>query len=189
MNFFFIIIIFNLILCGISIFYLVFIIIDFLNFIIRKIPSVPTSSRTIEFILEIIRKKKDNRKTFVDLGCGGGKVLISLKKKYPEIEVIGYENWPTQFLLAKIMLFFSGVKAKIFYKDLFQADLTNAQIVFCYLYPHLMERLEPKLKKELKEGALIISNTFPLSNWQPSQILITNNKNPDFKKIFVYEKK
>lgn len=166
--------------------YLIFLVIEILNFIIRKMPTVPTSSQAIDFILEIIEGKSDGRKTFVDLGCGWARVLIAVKKKYPKMEVIGYENLPTQFLLAKIAVFFSGTKAKVFYKDLFRADLTNADIVFCYLYPHLMKGLENKLEKELKEGALVIANAFPLSGWQPHKIIKTASKNPDCKKIFIY---
>lgn len=184
----FLFIVFDLIFGFFLIFYLAFLISELLNFVIRKIPPVPTSPQTIKFILETIKEKGETQKIFVDLGCGAARVLIAVKKKYPQMEIIGYENWLSQFLLAKIMLFLSRTKAKVFYKDLFRADLSNADIVYFYLYPHLIKRLEKKLEKELKDGALVVANTFPLPHRKPIKIIITNNKKPDFKKIFVYRK-
>lgn len=179
----------ELIFTCILILYLSFLILELFNFIIREVPPISTSSRTIKFILEIIEKEEGKRETFIDLGCGMGKILIAVKKKYPQLKIIGYENWPTQFLLAKIMFFFSRTKGKILYKNLFQADLTAADIVFCYLSSEKMNVLEKKFEGELKNGVLVISNTFPLPHWKPRQIVTPYNKNSDYKKIFIYEKR
>lgn len=102
------------------------------------------------------------------------------------MQVIGYENWPAQFLLSKLRLLISGTNAQVIYKDLFKSNLKNADIVFCYLLPNFMEKLEPKLKKELKPGALVVSNTFPFPDWKPVRTIITNEKKPDFEKIYTY---
>jgi len=176
----------ELILIWLVIIYLLFLNIDLLNFIIRKCPPLPTSSKTIKSVLAIIGRYET--KTFIDLGCGMARMLAAVKKKYPQMEVIGYENWPTQFILARLVLFFSRIKGKIFYKDLFQAKLENADIVYCYLFPELMGKLEKKLEKELKDNALVISNTFPFPHWKPKEIVITDSKTPAHKKIFIYEK-
>lgn len=177
----------ELLLICLAILYLLFLNIDLLNFIIRKGPPLSSSSKTIKSVLAIIGKYEG--KTFVDLGCGTARTLVAVKKRHPQMKVIGYENWPTQFILAKLLLFFSGIKGKIFYKDLFQARLENADIVYCYLFPELMEKLEKKLEKELKDNALVISNTFPFPHWKPKEIVITNSKTSAHKKIFIYEKK
>ncbi len=172
----------------ILIFYLVFTISWLLTFIIGKVPPLPSSSRAIRFLLDIIKERGNTPKVFVDLGSGFATVLIEVKKNFPQMEVIGYENWPTQFLLAKLMLFLSGTKAKVIYKDLFKADLKNADIVFCYLFPNFMEKIEAKFEKELKPGALAISSTFQLPNWKPIRTIITNEKRPDSEKICIYAK-
>ena len=168
------------------IFYSVFTIFWLLTFIIGKIPPLPSSSKAARFLLSIIREKEGNPKVFVDLGSGFATVLIEVKKNFPQIEVMGYENWPTQFLLSKLRLLISGINAQVIYKDLFKSNLKNADIVFCYLLPNFMEKLEPKLKKELKPGALVIANTFPFPSWEPIQTIITNEKRPDFEKIYTY---
>lgn len=172
----------------ILILYLLFLAVELLNFVVRKIPALPSSSRTIRVVLETIEKEKKGRRVFVDLGCGMARVLIAIKKRFPQMEVIGYEDWPSQYLLAKIFLFLSKTKARVFYKDLFRANIRNADIIYCYLFPELMKRLEGKLKEELRYDALVIANTFPLPNWRPKEIVITDNKDSSHKKIFVYEK-
>lgn len=182
MVFFIFELIFNLFL----IFFLIFLIIDISNFVFRKIPPLPTSRRTVQSILKILGKRKKG--TFVDLGCGRGRVLIAVKKKYPEMEVIGYENWLSHFFSAKLLTFLFRVKVKIFFKDLFSANLKETDIVFCYLYPDFMITLEKKLRNDLKKGTLVIVSTFPFPEWQPVKIIVTNQKKPNFEKIFIYEK-
>lgn len=168
--------------------YLIFIVFDMLDFIITKVPPLPTSSSVIPFLLKEIENHQ--KKVFIDLGCGNGKVLLAIKKRYPETQVIGYEKWPSQFLMAKAKNLFAKTKARIFYKDLFLADLKNADIIFCFLMPFFMPRLGKKLKEELKSGALIICNSFSLENdWQPIKIIHTG-KNPrsTFGSLFIYKK-
>lgn len=179
---FYLITIFTLFLAFLLLFFLI---IDLSNLLIRKIPSLSTSSRVIQFTLKILETRKGN--VFIDLGCGRGKMLVAVKKKYPEMEVRGYENWPTQFFLAKLLAFLFRTKVKIFYQDLFSANLQEANIIFCYLPSNLMVKLEKKMEKELKNKAVIIANTFPFPNWTPIQIVITNNKKPNYGKLFVYE--
>jgi SAM-dependent methyltransferase len=158
-----------------------------LDFLIKKIPPLPTSRSVIKFLLETMENKE--KKVFVDLGCGMGKVLIAVKKRFPETQVIGYEIWPSQFVLAKIKIFLAGIKAKVFYKDMFEADLKNADIVFCFLLRNFMAPLEKKFEKELKAGALVISNTFTLPNWKPVKTIRThNNEKSSFGTLYIYKK-
>jgi len=54
-----------------------------------------------------------------------------------------------------------------------------------------MPPLEKKLQKELKKGAMVITNTSKFPNWKPVQKIITYSKTsnvPDFETLFVYVK-
>ncbi|TSC75676.1 MAG: type 12 methyltransferase [Parcubacteria group bacterium Gr01-1014_30] len=171
----------------IALLWALFILSELVNFWVRKVPALPASKKAINVLLEILEKDKPNPKTFVDLGSGSGRVLAAVKKKYPPTKVVGYENWPTQFFLAKALLFFSGKEAELIYKNLYQADLGEADVVFCYLFPNFMEKIEEKLERELKPGALFITSSFPLPKWQPERTLVSRPKNPNFEKMFVYK--
>jgi hypothetical protein len=52
-------------------------------------------------------------------------------------------------------------------RDFFRADLGDAALVCCYLYPGAMRRLAPKLERELRPGALVVSNSFLVPGWEP----------------------
>jgi hypothetical protein len=40
----------------------------------------------------------------------------------------------------------------------------------CYLYPGGMQKLKPKLERELSPGTLVISNTFSIPGWVPAEV-------------------
>ena len=52
------------------------------------------------------------------------------------------------------------------------ADSTNfseATVVTLYLLPSLNVRLLPKLRRELRPGTRILSNSFPMGEWEPEK--------------------
>ena len=51
------------------------------------------------------------------------------------------------------------------------ADLSEADLVFCYLYPDVLKKLSRKLHEELQPGATVISFNFPIPGFTPRRIL------------------
>lgn len=51
--------------------------------------------------------------------------------------------------------------------DISEVDVSSFDIVFVCGLTRIMERLEKKLKAELKPGARIASNAFTFSHWEP----------------------
>jgi hypothetical protein len=76
-----------------------------------------------------------------------------------------------------VPLAFSRIKAKLCgYKnvkflnaDLFREDFSKADILMTYLTMPHMEQLRPKFESELKQGAIVICNTFPVPGWTPAK--------------------
>ena len=64
--------------------------------------------------------------------------------------------------------------------------MSGAELVVCYLFPGGMEKLKPKLEREVKPGAIVISNTFAISGWKATEILFASDlyRSP----IYIYEK-
>ena len=55
-------------------------------------------------------------------------------------------------------------------QDLFEADISEATVVTVYLLPRMLTQLIPKLKRELRPGARIVSNQFDMGNeWPPDR--------------------
>jgi len=140
------------------------------------VPPLATSDSSIDSVIEIL-KKRTNKKKIIDLGCARGKVVRAVKKEFPDSEVIGYEKWPVEFIMAKIVSIFSKVKPKILYKNFFYADLSDADVIYCFLIEKLMPKVEAKFNKELKPGTLVISNSFPLPGQKLQEVIDSRENN------------
>jgi len=139
----------------------------------KQAPYIRSSQNLIDRILNEVDFKKDAQ--VYELGCGDARFLRSLVKKYP-VKAIGYEYaWPP-FLIGKIINAIEGLNVRILRQDLFQADLSQADYVFCYLLPIEMSRLQKKFEQELKSGAVVIANSFQIENWQPVKKFVINPK-------------
>jgi hypothetical protein len=113
-----------------------------------------------------------NGQLLVDLGCGDGRVLRMANKKFG-IKGIGYELNPLAFIKAKVLcIFFNNIHIR--YANFYKADLSKADIVFCYLFPDVMKKVSIKLKSELKKGAYIVSCNFKLPGFHPILVLRPN---------------
>ena len=51
------------------------------------------------------------------------------------------------------------------FRNFWLADLAQADVVVCYLFPDVMGRLGTKLAAELAEGARVVSFNFPIPGW------------------------
>jgi SAM-dependent methyltransferase len=131
-------------------------------------PYVRSSSKMIKRILQEI----DFREGAIvyDLGCGDGRFLRELVRR-KKVRAVGYEYFFLPYALARIFNFIHRKKIKIYYKNFFKADLSDADYVFCYLIGDEMKKLEEKLQRELKPGAFVVSNTFAFKNWQLERLV------------------
>ena len=103
----------------------------------------------------------------VDLGSGVGNLLFLAAERGGI--AIGYELNPFLVLINKYLIWKNkaGDKVSVKLKSLYQADLKDVDVVFAFLLPGPMEKLEKKLFSELKNGALILSYAFPIPNQTP----------------------
>jgi SAM-dependent methyltransferase len=128
---------------------------------------VSTSRAKVAAFINAVPMKAEQ--TLVDLGCGDGRVLRKAQKRYG-VQTIGYEINPLAYLKARLFSFGSN-KIKIRRENFWGADLSGADVVFCYLYPDVMKKLAAKLAVGLKPGAVVVSSHFSLPGFVPSKVL------------------
>ncbi|HJO89772.1 MAG: class I SAM-dependent methyltransferase [Candidatus Pacebacteria bacterium] len=153
--------------------------------------DIPTSRRVIKVLSKIISQNKSYANNFYDLGCGRGTLSLAIKRKHPHLSVHSIDDNVIRIFFARIKTIFFRQKINFQKADIFQVDLRDADIVYIYLWYDLMPPLEKKLQKELKKGAMVITNTSKFPNWKPVQKIITYSKTsnvPDFETLFVYVK-
>ena len=145
---------------------------------------VSTSRAKIAAFINAVPMKADQ--VLVDLGCGDGRVLREAHKRYG-VRTVGYEINPLAYLNARLFSFGLN-KIKIRRQNFWKADLSEADVVFCYLYPDVMKRLAAKLAAGLKPGAIVVSSNFSLPGFLPSRVLrLEHNLHSD--PMYVYHLK
>jgi len=144
---------------------------------------VSTSRAKISAFINEVPMRADQ--TLIDLGCGDGRVLRKAQKRYG-VRTIGFEINPLACLKARICSFGLN-KIKIRREDFWEADLSGADVVFCYLYPDVMKKLAAKLAAGgLKPGTIVVSSNFALPEFIPSRVLrLQNSRHND--PMYVYQ--
>ena len=138
---------------------------------------VPAHKKGIGKALELAEIKPGEK--FYDLGCGDGRVLVKAVKKY-DCYGVGYELVFPYYLLAKARAKLSGISDKIDVrcKNFFKADLQNADVIFCFLTPRLMQKIGKLLKEtEIKKGARLVSYGFSIKDMEPVEKIKHSKEN------------
>lgn len=143
-------------------------------------PYVPTRMDHLKKVLKAAGVKKG--KKFYELGSGDGRVVIEAAEM--GTEAIGIEQSWTRVLYSRWKVFkqkFAMAKnCRFFHGDVFMRNYQDADIVYIYLLPKGVEKLENKLRKELNKGSIIITQTFHFKTLKPFKTM-------DFSKDKVYK--
>ena len=132
---------------------------------------VSTSQVRISAFLDAVPMKPGQ--LFVDLGCGDGRVLRKVRKRYGA-RALGYELNLLAYLKAKLLcLGLQNVQVR--WRNFWTADLSEADVVFCYLFPDVMRDLAAKLTANLKPDTVVVSCNFHLPGFIPEQVLRPGN--------------
>lgn len=104
----------------------------------------------------------------IDLGSGDGILVVESAKR--GARAIGYEINPLLVARSKQLIKKSGLlDASIRQKSLWDADVSQADVILLFGISHIMPRLEKKLRAELKSGARVVSQTFFFPHWEPTR--------------------
>lgn len=120
-------------------------------------PYYPTSKKAINNMIESLSDYKVEH--IIELGAGDGRVAIALAKK-------GYKVTAVEFnpILAFIILIKKYIgrhqNLHVIRKDFLKISYKDYDAAFIYLYPKVMKKLSNKIRKEMRKGSVLISNTF-----------------------------
>lgn len=135
----------------------------------KDVPYVPTTPEVVEAMLKLGNVGAGD--IHYDLGCGDGRIAIMAVQKFRAARGTGYDIDPQRIKEANENAKLAGVtdKVKFILGNLFEADFHDASIVTLYLLPEVNLRLRPKLLKDLKVGARVVSHQFDMGDWEPDK--------------------
>lgn len=153
----------------------------FWGFLITRVPYVRTAKKDIEFIANELNILSSD--IFYDLGSGDGKVCF-LINKLTGAKCVGFElTWWTYALSAlKSKLKNQNVKFEM--QDFFKSDWSEATIIYTYLFPMYMRRVEEKFLNDCKPGTVAVIRDFPFPNLKADKKYYL----PKEHEIYIYRK-
>ena len=132
---------------------------------------VPTPDAVVSAMLDVAQVTATD--VVYDLGSGDGRIVIEAARKYGA-RAVGIELDPELNKKATKKAQKAGVADKVTFvrADFFKTDLSEATVVTLFLSPNINARLQPKLRRELKPGARIVSHRFSMPpDWKPDRDL------------------
>ena len=118
-------------------------------------PYLKSKKEIIRVALKTAKLKPGE--VFYDLGCGNGDVLLAAQKL--GAKAVGVEISPFYYFFALART--RGKNIEIKFQNIKDVEIYNADIVYCYLMPCLLENLAEKFKK-IKKTTRVISVDFPI---------------------------
>ncbi|MCS7045582.1 MAG: 50S ribosomal protein L11 methyltransferase [Gemmataceae bacterium] len=128
---------------------------------------VPTPQEVVERMLELADVRPGE--VVYDLGCGDGRIPVTASKKY------GVRSWGFDINPVRVKESLENVERNhvqhlvtIKLQDIFELDLSKADVITLYLLPQLNVKLIPQLDK-LKPGSRIVSHDFNMEGVRPKR--------------------
>jgi methyltransferase family protein len=132
----------------------------------KDVVWVPTPQALVDKMLDMAKVTPQD--FVMDLGSGDGRTVITAAKR--GARAMGIEYNPNMVQLSQKNAATAGVTARATFQqaDLFETDLSKAQVITMFLLPSINLKLRPKLL-ELKPGTRIVSNTFTMEDWEADE--------------------
>lgn len=126
-------------------------------------PFVPSTKNTAITMIHLAQIKSGMK--IYDLGSGDGRLLFLAANL--GVFAVGFEINPflVFYTLVKRILFPYRNRVYVYWKNFWQANLSDADVVFVYLLPWRMKRLQQFLEDQLKPGTIVVSNSFIFPRW------------------------
>jgi predicted RNA methylase len=132
-------------------------------------PYVPSPPQVVRQMLILAQLKP--REVFFDLGAGDGRTVIMAAKDFGA-RAVGVELREDLVKKALSTVYENGLQDRvtIVNGDMFNVDLTSADVIFLYLTTSANEKVKPKLESELKSRVRVVSHDYEIIGWKPVKV-------------------
>lgn len=125
---------------------------------IKGAPYVPTKAKLAEEIFEPAKIKRG--KYMIELGSGDGRMIRYAVKRY-KIKGLGVDVNPLLIYWSRLVARAENlIDVEFRIENILKTDLKSADYLYIFLMPELVDKIIPRMKKEMKKGSVIISHGF-----------------------------
>lgn len=158
---------------------IVLILVTFIYAAFRAAPWVPMRAGDVQRFLDLAEIKPGQK--VYDLGCGDARLVCASAKA--GASAVGFEISVLPLVLAYIRILLTGAKCKIIFRDFWNANLGDADVVYFFLTPPILEKMRMKFEKELKKGAKVVCYVWQIPGWQAVKVSEAKSR----PKMYLYE--
>ena len=105
-----------------------------------------------------------------DLGSGFGRIVFEAARRHGArcvgVEIDPLKCWWSRREARRKHL---EDKVEIRRENLFDVDISSADIVFVFLFPPMLKRLKEKMLREMRQGKVVVSYSHKFPAWEPER--------------------
>jgi len=133
------------------------------------LPWIPTREKRIRKALQLAKLQPGE--TLYDLGAGDGRVLLMAAGEFMA-QAVGIEIGPAQCMLGWLRIWLNGNRDRVRMRcgNFYEADISDADVVFVYATSVQTSRLLPLLEHQLRLGARVVSIAADFPEWRPKLV-------------------
>jgi SAM-dependent methyltransferase len=137
-----------------------------------KVPFVPSKKHVVTKMIQLAQLS--TKSVVYDLGCGNGKILFAAERALKTTKhgaFTGYEINVSLIWYTRFLNFIRRTNIRFLCQNFFSADLSDADVIFMYLWPSVMEKFFATQWLNLKPGTKVISHAFKIKDLEPIQTI------------------
>jgi SAM-dependent methyltransferase len=138
-----------------------------------QVPLFLSNPSTAAAVAELLPRQRPAR--LLDLGSGTGSLLRPLARLRPDCRLEGIESAPAPYALS-VLLSRRQPTIALARGDFFEIPWTDYDLVYAFLSPVPMAQVWHKASAELRPGALLVSNSFPVDGIEPEQVIDVDDR-------------
>jgi cyclopropane fatty-acyl-phospholipid synthase-like methyltransferase len=132
----------------------------------RDTPYVPTPQDVVERMLDMANIKPGEY--LIDLGSGDGRIVVTAAQRGARAYGVDLNPKRVQEANANAAKAKVSDRATFAVKDLFDTDISKADVVTAYLLPLVNLDLRPRILEQMKPGARLVTHAFHMGDdWWP----------------------
>lgn len=148
----------------------------------RRAPYISSFDRQLAFLRQSITVKQWAK--VLDLWCGDGKALRVFARTFG-CQAIGYDRDIWALVIARCTKLWTKDDIAYVRGDFSDADFTDIDIVYCYLWPSQNKTITDWLFASINEDCVVVSNSFPFDR-EATEIIESDHKRPA--RFYLYTK-
>jgi hypothetical protein len=132
----------------------------------RETPYVPTPQDVVERMLDMANLKPGEY--LIDLGSGDGRIVVTAAQRGARAYGVDLNPKRVQEAIANAAKAKVSDRATFEVKDLFDTDISKADVVTTYLLPLVNLDLRPRLLEQMRPGTRLVTHAFHMGDdWWP----------------------